>query len=83
MKFLNALKKLKNPSQDTKKNRIARINHNRNTERDNERNAIKQATIKKNSPKPKVINNKTDVQSNSEELALDNPTYSNLLYEDD
>ncbi|HHE3464888.1 DDE-type integrase/transposase/recombinase [Pasteurella multocida] len=58
LEILERAKKLKNPSQDTKKNRIARINHNRNTERDNERNAIKQATIKKNSPKLKVINNK-------------------------
>ena len=28
----------------------------------------------------KIINNKTNVQPNNEELALENPTYNSLLY---
>ena len=78
--ILERAKKLRNPSQDTKRNQIGKINHNRNTERDNERNTIKKAASKENAPKLKIINNKTNVQPNNEELALENPTYNSLLY---
>ena len=80
LEILERAKKLRNPSQDTKRNQIGKINHNRNAERDNERNTIKKAASKENAPKLKIINNKTNVQPNNEELALENPTYNSLLY---
>ena len=83
LEILERAKKLKNSNQETKKNRIGQIKRNRSAERAKERDAIKQEVIRKKISELKLVNANTNEQQNSEELALDNPIYSNLLYEDE
>lgn len=77
------LKNLKTQIKRPKKNRIGHIKRNRSAERAKERDAIKQEVIRKKISELKLVNANTNEQQNSEELALDNPIYSNLLYEDE
>lgn len=83
LEILERAKKLKNSNKETKKNRIGHIKRNRSAERAKERDAIKQEVIRKKISELKLVNANTNEQQNSEELALDNPIYSNLLYEDE
>ena len=81
LEILERAKKLKNPSNESKTSQINTIQENRRVEKGIER-INKRSFNKSAKPKLKLITNDTS-DLNEEEIALNNPTYSPLLFEDD
>lgn len=81
LEILERAKKLKNASRDSKASQLSKIRENRRVEKAIER-ASKQPSIKSAQPNFKVITNDT-VDLSDEEIALNNPSYSHLLFKDD
>lgn len=72
---------LKNLSHESKASQLNKIRQNRRVEKDIER-ASNQTPTNLAKPSFKIITNDT-ADLSDEEISLNNPTYSHLLFEDD
>lgn len=81
--IINAAKTLKNDSYKSKSSRISKIRSNRDTEKASERHQQKKFHQVKNKNHLKVIKDSTQNTSSNEDVALINPTYASLLFEDE
>lgn len=81
--IIDAAKTLKNDSYESKNSRISKIKSNRDTEKASERHHQKQSYQVKNKTHLKVIKHDSPNSSSDEELALSNPIYTSLLFEDE
>jgi hypothetical protein len=81
--IIDAAKILKNASHESKRSQISKIRSNRDIEKASERHQQKKSYQVKNKTHLKVIKDDSSNSSSDEELALDNPIYASLLFEDE
>ena len=81
--IIDRAKTSKNDSYESKNSRISKIKSNRDTEKASERHHKKQSHHIKNKTHLKVIKDDSPNSPSDEELALSNPIYTSLLFEDE
>lgn len=81
--IIDGAKTLKNDSYESKSSRISKIRSNRDTEKASERHHQKQSHHIKHKTHLKVIKDDSPNSPSDEELALSNPIYTSLLFEDE
>lgn len=81
--IIDAAKTLKNYSYESKRSRISKIRSNRDTEKASERHQQKQSHQVENKSHLKVIKDDSKNTSSDEKVALSNPIYTSLLFEDE
>lgn len=81
--IIDGAKTLKNDNYESKSSRISKIRSNRDTEKASERHHQKQSHHIKNKTHLKVIKDDSPNSPSDEELALSNPIYTSLLFEDE
>ena len=81
--IIDAAKTSKNDSYESKSSRISKIRSNRETEKASERHQQKQSHQVKNKTHLTVIKDNSPNSSSDEDLALSNPIYTSLLFEDE
>lgn len=73
----------KNNSNESKHSRISKIRSNRDVEKDSERHQRRQFHQTNKKPHLKIMKSESENELSDEELALSNPTYTSLLFEDE
>lgn len=81
--IIDAAKTLKNYSYESKRSQISKIRSNRDTEKASERHQQKQSHQVENKSHLKVIKDDSKNTSSDEKVALSNPIYTSLLFEDE
>jgi len=81
--IIDAAKTLKNDSYESKGSRISKIRDNRDKEKMSERTQQKQSYQMKNKTHLKLVKDDPQKDLSDEDIALSNPIYTSLLFEDE